>query len=154
MVIFAIGQKPEVPPGFELDIGAGNLITVDPFSQSTNREGVFAAGDAVNGTSSVVKAIASGRKAAIAIDKFLGGNGIIDQKFVSNDEPEKVLGCIEGFASMKRYEELRIPIEERTGNFCQVVQDMSEEAATYEAGRCLQCDLRFKITPVKFWGNY
>jgi len=31
---------------------------------------------------------------------------------------------------------------------------MDEETADCESKRCLQCDLRLKITPVKFWGNY
>jgi hypothetical protein len=35
-----------------------------------------------------------------------------------------------------------------------VVRDMDEKEAENEAGRCLQCDSRLKITPVKFWGNY
>jgi glutamate synthase (NADPH/NADH) small chain len=40
-------------------------------SQATNREKVFAAGDSVSGASLVVNAIASGRKAAKEIDRYL-----------------------------------------------------------------------------------
>jgi len=40
----------------------------------TNRPKVFAAGDSVNGASLVVKAIASGRKAAKEIDRFLNNS--------------------------------------------------------------------------------
>ena len=127
---------------------------MDSFLQCASREGVFAAGDAVTGTSSVIKAIASGRKAAIAIDRFLEGNGIIEEKLVASTEPEKVIGFEAGFAFMNRCQESCIPIEERLKGFCQVVQNMDEKAAAYEAKRCLQCDLRMKITPVKFWGDY
>lgn len=153
-VIFAIGQWPQIPQGFGLDTGPNNLIDVDPYSFSTSKEGVFAAGDAVTGTSSVIKAIASGRKSAVAIDKFLEGNGIIEEKLVAVTEPEQALGLEEGFACMSRFEESCIPPEERLQGFCKVVRDMGEEAAAYEAARCLQCDLRMKITVVKFWGNY
>jgi len=153
-VIFAIGQRPVIPEGFEIKTEPNCLIPVDSFSQCESREGVFATGDAVNGTSSVIKAIASGRKAATAIDRYLGGNGIIDEKLAADTEPEKVLGCIEGFASMNRLEETRIPVGERTGNFCKVVKDSDEKALTGESERCLQCDLRLKITPVKFWGGF
>jgi NADPH-dependent glutamate synthase beta subunit-like oxidoreductase len=153
-VIFAIGQLPEIPLGFGLDTGTSKLVVVDSYSFSTSREGVFAAGDAVTGTSSVIKAIASGRKAAIAIDRFLEGNGIIEEKLVASTEPEQVIGLVEGFAFMNRCEESRIPVEERLKSFCPVVQDIDEKAAAYEAKRCLQCDLRMKITPVKFWGDY
>jgi formate dehydrogenase beta subunit len=153
-VIFAIGQQPEVPPDFKLETQSNQLITIDEYSYSTNREGVFAAGDAVTGTSSVIKAIASGRKAAAAIDKFLGGNGIIDKKLTAAAEPESCLGYEEGFAYIKRGERKDVPVEERLKGFGKVAADMDESEAVHEAERCLQCDLRLKITSVKFWGSY
>jgi formate dehydrogenase beta subunit len=153
-VIFAIGQRPEVPPDFKIETRPNNLITVDEYSFSTNREGVFAAGDAVTGTSSVIKAIASGRKAAVAIDRFLGGNGIIDEKLVAVSEVEPVLGCEEGFAFIKRGDSKMVPVEERLRGFGKAVTDMDEADAAHESKRCLQCDLRMKITSVKFWGSY
>ena len=79
-VIFAIGQLPDLPEGFGLDITDRRLIALSEFDLSTSREGVFAAGDAVTGTGSVIKAIASGRKAAAAVDKYLGGSGRLDRK--------------------------------------------------------------------------
>ncbi|HEY78204.1 MAG TPA: FAD-dependent oxidoreductase [Dehalococcoidia bacterium] len=153
-VIFAIGQRPEVPDGFGLDITAGRLIEVDTYTFDTSREGVFAAGDAVNGTSSLISAIASGRKGAVALDRFLEGSGNIDEKLAPQSEPEKCLGPGEGFATMNRHEVSCILPRERLESFCAVAGDMEEEAADYESKRCLQCDLRLKITPVKFWGNY
>ena len=153
-VIFAIGQRPEIPEGFGLDTAPNNLIEIDSYTLSTSREGVFAAGDAVIGTSSVIKAIASGRKIAIALDQFLEGSGDIDEKFAPPSEVNKCLGPGEGFASMSRCEESCMLPEERLQSFCKVVHDMDEETADYESKRCLQCDLRMKITPIKFWGNY
>lgn len=154
MVIFAIGQRPEIPEGFGLDTASNHLIEVDSYTFSTNREGVFAAGDVVIGTASVIKAIASGRKAAITLDQFLEGSGNIDERLAPISEPQKCLGPGKGFASMSRCEESCIVPEERLQSFCKVVQDMDEETADFEAKRCLQCDLRLKITPVKFWANY
>jgi hypothetical protein len=40
------------------------------------------------------------------------------------------------------------------GSFCEVVTVMDQGDAEYESERCLQCDLRLKIKPVKFWGSY
>jgi formate dehydrogenase beta subunit len=154
MVIFAIGQQPEIPEGFGLDTVANNLIEIDSFSLGTSKEGVFAAGDVVTGTSSVIKAITSGRKTAIAIDRFLGGNGTIDEKLVPEPELEKCLGPGDGFASLVRRGEVCMFPEERLKSFCKVVEDMEEEDADLEANRCLRCDLRLKIKSVKFWGNY
>ncbi len=153
-VIFAIGQQPDIPEDFKLETGPNNLITLDEFTYSTNREGVFAAGDAVIGTSSVIKAIASGRKAATVIDRYLGGNGIIDEKLIAVSEPEQCLGFEEGFAFVPRGDRKDVPVEERLKSFCKVAADIDEEIATHESKRCLQCDLRLKITSVKFWGSY
>jgi formate dehydrogenase beta subunit len=153
-VIFAIGQKPEIPVGFELETGAGNRITIDEYSLTTNKEGVFAAGDAVSGTSSVIKAIASGRKAAIALDRYLGGSGDIEEKLAPVKEPKKDIGLWEGFASLERCKEECIPAAKRIKSYCRVVQDTDENTAESEAKRCLQCDLRLKITPIKFWSQY
>jgi NADH-quinone oxidoreductase subunit F len=45
----------------------------------TNISGVFAGGDVVRGSDTVITAIqADGKKAAINIDKFLGGKGVLN----------------------------------------------------------------------------
>ncbi len=154
IVIFAIGQRPDIPEGFDLDTLANGLIELDTYSLETSREGVFAVGDATMGSSSVIRAIASGRKAAVALDRFLDGDGMIDEKLAPDQTLPKYLGPGEGFAAMKRREDACVLPEERLQSFCQVVKDMDEETAEYESKRCLQCDLRLKITSVKFWGNY
>ncbi len=153
-VIFAVGQRPELPEEFDLDKTDRGLIELDQFTLATSREGVFAAGDAVTGTASVIKAIASGRKAAVAVDKFLGGNGRIDRKLAAQSEPEPVLGPCEGFAGLDRVAEVCLLPEERLTGFCELVKGLEEGDAGYESARCLQCDLRLKIKEVKFWGNY
>jgi NADPH-dependent glutamate synthase beta subunit-like oxidoreductase/ferredoxin/Pyruvate/2-oxoacid:ferredoxin oxidoreductase delta subunit len=154
IVIFAIGQQPEIPAGFGLNTVTGNLIEVDSFTFTTSREGVFAAGDTVNGTSSVIKAIASGRKAAIALDKFLGGSGNIDEKLAPQLELNPILVQREGFATLARCADNLVAAAERLKGFGRVVADLDENVVECEAKRCLQCDLRLKITPIKFWGNY
>ena len=44
---------------------------IDRETGQTSRKGVFAGGDNVNGADLVVTALADGRRAAIAIDKYL-----------------------------------------------------------------------------------
>ena len=55
---------------FELELDQRKNIRVDN-NQLTNRQKVFAAGDSISGATLVVNAIASGRKAAKEIDRFL-----------------------------------------------------------------------------------
>lgn len=152
--IFAIGQRPEIPPQFDLRTGRGNTIEVDSYTLDTSREGVFAAGDAVIGTSSVIEAIASGRKGAIAVDRYLGGSGMIDEELAPDEVPKALLGREENFAFQHRRENACLPAEERLNSFCEIIHGLDEEAALEESKRCLQCDLRLKMTPVKFWGEY
>jgi formate dehydrogenase (NADP+) beta subunit len=153
-VIFAIGQRPEIPEGFGLNILPNHLIEVDAYSFATSREGVYGAGDAVSGASSVIKSVASGRKAAAALDRYLGGSGDIEEKLAPLKEPDKCIGLKEGFALQERMADSLMPADERIKNFNCAVRDIDEIAAVKEAERCLQCDLRLKITPIKFWSQY
>ncbi|MBN1190185.1 MAG: FAD-dependent oxidoreductase [Dehalococcoidales bacterium] len=153
-VIIAIGQSPVVPEGFRLETGPGNLIEIDPYSFTTNRDGVYAAGDAVSGSSSLIKAMASGRKTAMAIDRYLEGDGKIEEKLAPAADLPVYLGPGDGFAGLEREEGDHEPVEKRLAGFCTVEKEMEQDAAEYESGRCLQCDLRLKIKAVKFWGNY
>jgi len=153
-VIFAIGQRPEIPEQFGLTTGRGGTIQIDEYTLATDREGVFAAGDAIIGTSSVIKAIASGRNMASAIDSYLGGSGIIDEELAPVEEPGAWLGRGENFASQHRCATSFSPVEQRLGSFSETVRGYEEEAALKESLRCLQCDLRFKISTVKFWVDY
>lgn len=153
-VIFAIGQRPEIPAQYGLPTGRGNTICVDPDTLATDREGIFAAGDSVTGTASVIKAIAGGRKAAIAIDKYLGGSGSIDEELTPFEVPEACLGRGKGFAYQQRCVMSTLPVDQRLSNFAAVTHGYDEEAAIEESQRCLQCDLRLKIAAVKFWADY
>jgi len=74
LVLLAMGFVHPVLDGLlselELELDLKRNIKVDK-NQLTNRQKVFAAGDSVNGASLVVNAIASGRKVAKEIDRFL-----------------------------------------------------------------------------------
>ena len=145
VVITAIGQTPDVPGGFGLRIGRGSTIEVDKETLATNREGVFAAGDCVSGPASVTQAIAQGRKAAISIDKFLGGSGVIDEILAPPEEVVTWLGKENGFAERQRLPMPSLPVEERIHSFAQVELCFTEEMAIKEAKRCLNCDLRLQF---------
>jgi len=143
-VIVAIGQRVEVPPGFDLRLTRQGTIEVGD-DLETSRRGVFAGGDAVLGPSSVIEAIAHGRIAASSIDKFLGGEGDIEERLVE-DRPSMWMGRIEGFASLPRLKPRHLPPEERKHNFEEVEMGFTEEEAVAEATRCLRCDLRFYLS--------
>ncbi|HBG26427.1 MAG: hypothetical protein A2Y10_10065 [Planctomycetes bacterium GWF2_41_51] len=75
IVIEAIGQTAEdkierLLPGVEIENG---LIKTLPNSFASTRKAVFAGGDLVRGASTVVAAVADGRKAAVEINEYLKG---------------------------------------------------------------------------------
>lgn len=153
-VIFAIGQRPEGIDKFGLTTGRGSNIQVDPNTLAASREGVFAAGDAVTGTDSVIAAIAAGRKVAGAIDKYLGGDGITDEELAPAEKPVTWIGRVDNFAYQRRCGVSCTPAEERIKSFRMTDPGYDEEAALKESQRCLQCDLRLNISKPRFWGDF
>ncbi len=140
-LIAAIGQRPRVPETFGIETGRGNTVAVAGDMKS-NREGVFAAGDCVSGPATVIEAIAGARKAAEAIDRYLGGKGDISESLVVKEEAEIVpdIDLTEEKIAVFDY----LSPEERVKNFDEVEYGMSREVAEAEAQRCLKC---YVITP-------
>ncbi|MFO7882834.1 MAG: NADPH-dependent glutamate synthase [Kosmotogaceae bacterium] len=74
MVIEAIGQKANsvLKTGFEgLKLNRWSCIEVDKDTTKTNLEGVYAGGDIVTGSATVIEAMGAGKIAAKAIDEYL-----------------------------------------------------------------------------------
>ena len=153
-VIFAVGQRPAGVEKFGLAMGRGNTVQINADTLATSRDGVFAAGDVVTGTDSVIAAIAAGRKSAVSIDKFLGGDGNIAEQLAPVEDPEAWIGRNEGFAHQHRCEAACIAAGERVQSFNEVELGYEEAAALKEAERCCQCDLRLKIAGPKFWSEF
>jgi len=141
VVIPAIGQVPSVEPAHFIngpELTDWGTIKVDPVSQNTTAGEVFAGGDCVTGPSSVIDAIAAGQKAAVSIDKLLGGTGQLPQdtgfSFAKPDEDALA-------QAPPRCEEKVIAPEQCKRGFAEVVLGLDREQALAEAGRCLRCDL-------------
>lgn len=152
-VIFGVGQKPEDTMGFDLELTHGPYVVADA-NHATSAEGIFAAGDVVTGTKSVIGAIAEGRDAASAIDRFLGGDGDITAELLDPEPVEKELGKAPAEFYTPAIQPQMAPAEERKGNFTQYECPFTEDEAKCEAGRCLQCDLRLTITKPRLWNEY
>jgi NADPH-dependent glutamate synthase beta subunit-like oxidoreductase len=141
-VIAAIGQQPDIPKEFNLEIGRGNVVVADAETMTTSRKGVFCAGDAVTGPASVVEAVRTGKKAAIAIDKYLGGKGLLPVEEVRVKEPTSRHTFIERWRrETKRVEMPSLPVEKRLQGFDEVELGLTKEMAIGEGQRCWRCDL-------------
>lgn len=153
-VIFAVGQLPDITQEAGLALGSGNTIVVGEGNQCAGNPGLFAAGDAIYGTSSVISAIASGRDAAAAIDGYLGGNGDITEVLVNQDTPSPYLGRIAGFGNKERAVSRIVNPAARVKGFELMDHGLCDSASRGESERCLQCDLRLQISAPRLWGDY
>ncbi|MGB9628432.1 MAG: FAD-dependent oxidoreductase [Thermodesulfobacteriota bacterium] len=78
-LIPAISQSPDlsfISNQDGLKITPWGTIEVDPITLETNLKGIFAGGDVVSGPQTYIDALASGRKAAISIDRYLRGEDL------------------------------------------------------------------------------
>ena len=148
MIIFAIGQSSNLKGLSDADSLKSNragILEVNGSNLKTSIAGVFACGDVVKGPGSIVDSVALGRKAAEAIDKYLGGNGNINETLLPSEQPNQWLGREEGFASKRRAAMPSLPVDQRKGKFAEVALGFEEKTAVNEANRCLRCDLRLQI---------
>lgn len=135
-VIFAIGQAADTTLLPEKMTENGSILA-DPLTLETPLAGVFAGGDAVSGPSSVVEAIASGRKAAVSMDRYLRGQYV---KAYGEKELKKVQAVPkEGIALKERFEAPLRPVVERKKGFKEIRAGFTEEIASLEADRCMTC---------------
>jgi NADPH-dependent glutamate synthase beta subunit-like oxidoreductase len=147
-VILAVGQQGDMAfAANDRNLAtAGGLVAADKTSLKVGMDGVFAAGDAVSGPGTVVEAVAAGKRAGAEIDRFLGGDGILEPSVPEESSALSYDGKrVEGFADRPREQAPAAALEERRKSFVEVDGCFSAEQAVKEASRCLQCDLEIRL---------
>ena len=147
-LIVAIGERPSsralASMGLELD--KGGRVKADRKILETSIKGVFAGGDLVTGPNTVIDAVASGKKAALVIDRYLSGRPLVEpakpklpevyiEPAVHEESEETPLRAVPA----------SLPPSERVKNFREVESALTEEQARTESRRCLRCDLAFTM---------
>lgn len=140
-VIPAVSQYSDLPfiRKDEVEVTKMGTFVVNEDSLMTSMSGVFAGGDVVRGSDVVIRAIADGKKAAGAIDMYLGGNGKLNKGELIElpdtvDDSELV--------EHERFEMNYIDMDSRRHSFEEVSQGFHRLNAIAEAMRCLRCDRR------------
>jgi putative selenate reductase len=138
-------------------------LEINPATHETQLEKVFAGGDAVRGASTLIKAIADGRRVADGISlRAVKDYQIPKSKFIK--APDMALLRQKKARRQPGAKLPEIGFDERAG-FDMVIQTLDEATAREEAARCLQCDeicsvcvsvcpnranLEFEMEPVAF----
>ena len=152
-VLFSVGQTYDLSffeeTGLDLKITARGNIWVDTEDEvSSSVPGLFMAGDLAYGSKLLIDAVASGKKAAIAIHEFISGKKVeLQATEVHSGEYSGEVSCNEVF-HMKNFENIprsAVPIrrpEDRTSSLETVVETgFPENMAREQGGRCLNCSV-------------
>ena len=140
-LLLAIGLDPAVPKCWGMTLKPDGTIQADPKTLETGHAGVFACGDAVTGPISVIEAIAGGRRAAQAVDRYLGGSGDISESLAPEPGDEMAYPPYLLNAGTWPPHQQEIPRDRRMSTFDEVEQGLTKEDAVHEALRCIRCDL-------------
>jgi NADH-quinone oxidoreductase subunit F len=140
-VLPAVSQYADLPfiPAENIGLTPWGTFTVDNDSMMTTMEGVFAGGDVVRGPDTVIRAIADGKKAAMSIDRYLGGRGVL------NKGPEIKINPVyddDEVVELGRYPLDMLELSKRKETFDEVVLGYHKLTAMAEAMRCLHCERR------------
>lgn len=136
-VIIAIGQTVDKTMlSKKLEYTNWGTLSVDPITLQTNIKGVFAGGDVVAGPADIIGAIASGKEAAISIERYLGG---VDLKEGRPTPVKQVKEVSKEGVEIETRSTMPVLEPEKRKGFAEVELGFDEKMAIAEAKRCLNC---------------
>jgi NADPH-dependent glutamate synthase beta subunit-like oxidoreductase len=144
MIISAVGQTPDLsflPQRTTLQVWQGERLVVDE-NMATNTPGIFAGGDVVTGPSSVIEAIAAGKRAAVSIDCYLTGKPYPEtdlQPSVARMDDPVMQWHLREIGKDDRAVMPALEAKESKGCFKEVHQGLGADEAVREGRRCLTC---------------
>jgi NADPH-dependent glutamate synthase beta subunit-like oxidoreductase len=139
-IIMAVGQRTDLSflgPELPIQTRAG-LVLVDASTQQTDVRGVFAGGDVATGRGTVAEAIASGRRAAFAISRCLGG-GEKRSEGEATEARKPLLRFNSAYLRrINRVETPKLPVGQRSTD-AEDILGLTSAETTMEANRCFNC---------------
>ncbi|MCU0560604.1 MAG: FAD-dependent oxidoreductase [Desulfobacterales bacterium] len=137
-VIIAIGQAAEMGDLFECGIATAHKLVCDPMTLQVHSAPVFAAGDIWTGPTSVVHAMASGRRAAESVHRFLSGEDLrFGRGYAGPCETDFPIDTTRASLSVRSENPLKR--FEGPGDFAELEEPFDSETARREASRCYSC---------------
>jgi NADPH-dependent glutamate synthase beta subunit-like oxidoreductase/NAD-dependent dihydropyrimidine dehydrogenase PreA subunit len=136
----AIGQRGALHkhnPSFGFDVSTRGLIEVDEYLRS-NLSGVYAVGDSVSGPSSVVDAMAAGRRVARMVHGDICQKEVFYPDLLRPEDKEFPEIPVDIPSQARTIMPERQPAV-RKDSFSEVSMGLSEQQVLLEADRCLHC---------------
>ncbi len=122
--ILAIGSQPDTSlsdAAHDLKVNAWGNIIADA-NCVTEIPGIFAGGDIVTGPSTVIEAVAAGKRAAESIDRYVRGVNPETPRFADTLQPvpEKLLPSAKGIEKTPRAAADELPVTQRIRDFSEI----------------------------------
>lgn len=127
-----------------LEFSESNCLNANVRTSLTNREGVFAAGDVVSGSRTVIQTVVAARRAAENIHAFVMGSDKDDSEGRFNFHRGRSFDDVD----LRNFEGIKVKLREKmptrppataVQDFNEIKLGFSEEMAVKEAQRCLSC---------------
>lgn len=139
---------------FIVAIGQNSRKTPNEFIDT--KDDIFWAGDASTGPSSIVQAMADGKRVGSIISKFLQHNNNILPKYSYRIDTD--IGTNKHQEALKRINPLTRTAQIRVRDFALISETFDSAEAYQEAGRCMKCSLRADLLksplPPDPWHHY
>jgi formate dehydrogenase major subunit len=145
-------RRPVEIEGSEFEVAVDTILLATSQFPDTSwvgdsaQENIFSAGDFSTGASSLIEAIADGKRCAETADTFLMGKDRLTDVVVT--EIASQTGRTREMDTIERQAMLAAPLAHRDLP-TEVELGYNEEAAVEEAQRCYRCNYKFEIDPVK-----
>ncbi|MGD9073986.1 MAG: FAD-dependent oxidoreductase, partial [Desulfobacteraceae bacterium] len=141
-LIVAIGQTADITILEMIGLDPGKGDQIDPLTLQSPDEMIFLAGDVVGGPSSVVEAMAQGRRAAESVDRVLKGEPLRYGRDYAGPVETDFQIDTSSAADLKRAE-IPVRLFQGEADFGELEECFDMETARKEARRCYSCGQPF-----------
>jgi heterodisulfide reductase subunit A len=142
LVIEAIGLSPSTGVfAQQLGLNKNGTIAVNALTLQTAVPFIFAGGDTVTGSTTIIEAVGQGRRGAFYIDRFLSGLDVAGAEFgdtLPSVDKAPILARKDNPAAPVLAQKFRSP-HERTADFNDIEATFTRDEAVAAASRCLDC---------------
>ena len=140
--IVAIGQSPDTAMLEKIGLVREKVVKVEPLTLQGAEEMIFFAGDVIEGPSSVVEAMARGRRAAESVDRFLRGEHLrYGRQYAGPIETDFEIDTSRG--SITKRAKILKRLFQGKEDFRELEQGFDRLTARQEAERCYSCGQPF-----------
>lgn len=142
-IILALGQRADLKfiEGSSIPLDKRGNLLVEPKTMATQARGVFACGEVASGPGAAISAVASGQRAAKAVERFLK-----EGSFIVPGKSFPVIGPIPAETALRvvKRNRLQVPVvaaRERRRSLFPFEKGYDETLSRQESARCMRCGL-------------